>query len=218
VPRFLIVRPSYDTVSRVLHSWADEVRSVIEANGSHIYVDLSGSEVTRTNVEAKIEQSVDYLIFYGHGTKDALLGAEVGSPQASAVLDTSNGRLLKNKVLYVVGCHSSATLGPRAVKQGAVASIGYRHKFYLIFGAPPEEWFKRAANAAMLDLLDESQPNRSFRKAFTHAKEIYKDAYNHYKQGNGMRDPNRIIALGYLKWNGDNLTLDGDPEGTFLHG
>lgn len=203
---FLLVRPSYDRNTAVLHSWADEVLTTIQANGSHICHDISGPAATRSNVEARLRQPIDCFVFYGHGTKDSL-EPQGGLPANPAVLDATNSYLLNQKLVCTVACYSARELGSHAVNGGAIAYMGYRHGFWFISKAAPEVWFKRAANAVILHLLASSQANPSCSAAVAHARDVFDEGYYYFRRGRGARDPNHVWAFSYLRWDRDSLTL-----------
>lgn len=207
----LLCRPLYDDGTKIAHSWAEEVRAFVEDSASHVCDDLSGATATRSNTEAKLREAVDCMVFYGHGTDDSLLPQD-GLSGGSAVLDDSNAHLLSEKIVYAVACYSSKVLGPRAIKQGVAAYIGYRECFYLVATGTLGDWFKRTANAVILHLMDSSQAAVSCGEAVAHARGVYDDAYDYYKRGDGTNDPDRPIALSYLLWNRDSLTLSGEAD------
>lgn len=207
----LLVRPSYDYSTKVAHSWADEVRAAIESSESHVCNDLSGVAATRTNVEAELQQPIDCMVFYGHGSEGSL-SPQDGLSSGPAILDTSNHlHQLNKKIVCAVACYSSKVLGPRVVnKEGVAAYIGYRECFWLVAGGTLGDWFRRAANAVILHLIDTSEADPSCDAAIAHARGVYDDAYNHCKRGDGANNANQPFALAYLLWNRDSLTLSGD--------
>lgn len=206
----LLVRPLYDDGTKVTHAWADEVRVTVESSKHHVCNDLSGVDATRSNTDAELQQLIDCMVFYGHGAEDAL-SPQGGLSSGPAILDASNVHQFNKKIIYAVACYSSKVLGPRAVKEESVAAyIGYRECFWLVAEGTLGDWFKRAANAVVLRLIDSSEAESSCDAAIAHARGVYDDAYNYYKRGDGANDPNQALALAYLLSNRDSLTLSGD--------
>jgi hypothetical protein len=214
VAKLLLVRPSYDHTTSALHSWADEVLTEIQSSHTHAYRELSGPAAVRTNVEAELQQSTDCFVFYGHGAPD-YLESHGGVSTNPAVLDTTNSDLLNRMIVYAVACDSARDLGPDAVNQGSTIYIGYRRSFRFITGTGREDWFKHAANAVILYLLTPSS-DPSCGAAVAYARKEYDRAYAHFKQGGGARDPNRVLAFSYLRWDRDSLVMIGNRKASLL--
>lgn len=209
----VFVRTSHDRVTATLSEWAGEVLTAISEHGDHRCQDLTSAQASRANLEAALRGRVDCVVFYGHGEADRLLAQE-GAAGDPAVLDMDNADALNGHLVYVVACSSAHGLGPSAVRHGARAYFGYDDDFAVVWEGP-EVWFKRAANAGLLALLGgpDSAP-APCGEALLIARDTYDDAIRYFARGAGVDDYNRPLALVWLRWNSDCLTLLGDPSAT----
>jgi Peptidase family C25 len=157
-----------------------------------------------------LQQTTDCVVFYGHGVDDALI--EQGGE--SAAVDTTNDHLLRGTLVYAVACDAGRTLGSSAVNKGATAFVAYNDLFGTVKGRLLS-FFRYAANAAILALLDQRQPpNHSCSSAMALAKREYDNAIDFWARGAGAGTHNSALAAAWLRWNRDSLILIGDPNAT----
>jgi hypothetical protein len=118
--------------SRFVHSWAETaLKRLMKLKRRYFVIPLLGKMATRTCVERELSKIVDkrgLVVFYGRGCScgESLFETRL-DPDAPllSVLSVINVNLLKNKIVYVVACHSAKMLGPYAVKANTISYIGY---------------------------------------------------------------------------------------------
>jgi len=92
---------------------------------------LDGPTATRHNVDRelrKIQDEKGLIVFYGHGCKcgESLYETQYGvSNPYMAAIDPINVKLLRNKIVYTVACHSTKMLGQYSITNGTISYIGY---------------------------------------------------------------------------------------------
>jgi len=65
------------------------------------------------------------IIFNGHGSDHCITGYE----DKILIKAGNNESWLKLKIIYAISCRSAAKLGPKSIKAGALAYIGYNSDF-----------------------------------------------------------------------------------------
>lgn len=107
----------------VEYTFAWDIRLMAKLPGDK--ANLLNSDAVRSKVEQKINSlNPDLIVFYDHGSEDALIGAD-GYP----CLDTDNANLLSAREVYTLACLSAKTLGVEAWRKGCKAYWGYVEEF-----------------------------------------------------------------------------------------
>ena len=153
-----LVAPVFDEVTPHSYDWSREVLGWLENKG-YVVEDLSGSEISRADVEKDID-SVDVFIFYNHGTEDALWGSAT-----EAVIDLKNCGLLAGKTVITMACLAARKLGVELWKLKSVFS-GYYDPFSFTTDALAE--FKKFANSITFYRLE----GMSWKAALEASKEL----------------------------------------------
>jgi hypothetical protein len=92
---------------------------------------LAGNDSVRHNVKnelAMLKGQGNFLIF-GHGNAELI--SVCGTEPTLMMSDT---HLLVGKICYFLSCCTAKKLGPQAIKDGAIAFIGFRGLFNVIPG------------------------------------------------------------------------------------
>jgi hypothetical protein len=161
---FLLIAPKFDTATEFTFKWIQEVRDEI-VKQNYDWVFLSDG-VSRKDVEDHLKsEDVDTVIFYDHGSEDALWGSS-----SEKVIDTDNVSLLNGKDVYTLACLSGKKLGVEAWKRGCKTYIGYEEEF--VFTTDEEDLFKECANSGILKKLRDKV---SWKEAFNYMKQKYNE-------------------------------------------
>jgi hypothetical protein len=116
----LVIRPAYDDATEIAREWAELAIAFAHRLG-HSVIDLDRTLAVRTAVEGELNsESVDLILFYGHGDHRSLLGND-----RRACIDESSASLLSTRVTYAVACKSAAILADRIGRQQDAAYVGY---------------------------------------------------------------------------------------------
>lgn len=126
----LITRPDYETVTKYLCLWSEEVKEFAGRKGVIVY-DLKGKKANRKEFESYLSKNRPALLFLnGHGNAEVITGYD-----DHPLIDRDSS--VQGTILYGRSCDASLFLGPYLVQKGARAFIGYRRKF--ILGYVPEK-------------------------------------------------------------------------------
>jgi len=122
----LITRPEYDVATFYLSRWSEKI--IEEANKKGIKViDLHRDKAKKDRVVGTLEKtSAKLVIFNGHGD-DATICGEDDRP----ILETSDTKAIKDKIIYARACRAANILGNNSVAVGAISFLGYTHDFVL---------------------------------------------------------------------------------------
>jgi hypothetical protein len=114
---FLISRqgPEENYMAR---QWGEPLYEPTRQNGAGRLLDSP----TRQEVEGELADA-DMVLFFGHGSDAAL-----GSP---AVIDSANVHLATG-IVVAVACWSANELGPKAMRSGAAAFVGFSDEIHII--------------------------------------------------------------------------------------
>jgi hypothetical protein len=106
-----IVRPETDATEVTMSSWAAAYLAAIAGDPDvSLRHDIAGRTATQAAISAAA-QSVDALLYYGHGRKDRL-------GDTTTLVDSSNYSDYKDKVLVAVACLAGDRFGPDVVGTG----------------------------------------------------------------------------------------------------
>jgi hypothetical protein len=168
---FLLIAPRFDEATEYTFKWIQEVRDEI-VKQNYDWVFLSDG-VSRKDVENILKrEDVETVIFYDHGSEDALWGSNT-----EKVIDTDNVDLLKNKDVYTLACLSGKKLGVEAWKKGCKTFVGYENTF--VFTTDEEELFKECANSGILKKLRDKV---SWKEAFEYMKKKFDECIDKAKE------------------------------------
>jgi hypothetical protein len=125
--KVLVTAPDYDIITRYLSVWSQKVVDSFES-GSHDFVVLKNNDVTRKNLESRI-QSNDFgtILLNGHGASDRVTGYN-----REPIVDTGNIKRLKGSEIYALSCKSARELGPYSIASGVRGYVGYAENFVMV--------------------------------------------------------------------------------------
>ena len=89
--------------------------------------DLQRKKANKRNIESYLKkQNPELVLLNGHGNDSEVLG------QNNKVLLSAgtNTYLLAEKTIYIRARNTGETLGPKAIKEGAIGFIGYKKPFF----------------------------------------------------------------------------------------
>ena len=206
----LVIRPSWDKTTTVLNGWAGLIVNLLRQQRQSVtqpspVEDIDGTKATRQNIEQKLQSTGKLVVFYGHGESDALKGHKAHQ-QEEVVIDTANSHRLKDKLVYVVSCYSSETLGPDAVGNGALAYLGYSEKFGFFASQGVVDNFRQCANVGLEQLVK----GNTIQVAFDEIRNQYDIYIYQYSRGSSATHLNAWSIFTTMFWNKHHLKLDGD--------
>ena len=185
---------------------------------------LKGNNANRIKVTSQLQHPfLPFVLHFDHGDQNAISGQNNNNKEV--VIDNTNVDKLQGKSLSTYSCKSACTngIGSLAISKGGRAYLGYSDLYWVWFGENYClcDFFINAANAANFALLEG--------KSFGQACQIGKDA--HYIAASFLLQLCDIIRLyipssdelddliddletaaACLEWDGDKLTILGDPK------
>lgn len=190
---------TYRWASEVLYEFLRQSRSV-EDLGKHL--------AKRHEVEICLEdvmRKFAIVLFYGHGSNsgDSLIGQD-----QNALIDLENNHMLKNKICYIIACHSARVLGPDSISstKGAITYIGFQYEFRL--HPPLEKSFGECANAGILKMIRQGCTSGEAKQA------MYDQLF--WWENRMMEEGQVLIAAiyhqNYMNGDKDNLTILGNQK------
>lgn len=157
----LNIAPRWESDEAVQYSyrWNRTLMSQITCKKTELLED----DANRVNAEKALKENrYETLVFYNHGSANALCG------QHRNIIDESNVSLLKGVEVYTMCCLAAKSLGKTAYRKGVKAWWGYTEPFSFI--PEDEEIYEYLAN---LGLLLRHTTAMSW-------GEIHKQVYNEY--------------------------------------
>ena len=210
----LVTRPEHDKVTRYLSEWSAEVINYANKNAIKI-IDLGADKVTAGIFASYLKkQSPKLVLINGHGSPDEVAGHK----DKTILKKGKNEGLLKNKIAYVLSCHSALELGPAAVKKGAKAFIGYNSPFVFLTDKNKEcileednlaNIFKEPSNIISLSLIQ----GDTVEKAHQKSQEKYKELIKYYGSSNVTPEAKEIRF--WLFWNMQSQVTIGEGAACF---
>lgn len=216
IKKFLITRPKHDLITNYLHDFSKQIVKITkEIRDIHV-TNLEGDKVIRKNIENCLIKENPKLIFLnGHGDKFRVAGHN-----DEIILDKTNIKLTKDKIVYALSCNSLEELGDIAILEDAAAYIGYKARFMLVrdplrSSNPSKDKnalpFKRACSTLINSLVF----GMTVKKSIERTKEEYLHSIKSY--GTSEDDPYGDVPLirFALAWNLEFLDVCGNPEVVF---
>ena len=120
----LFSRPWDDEGTSYLHAWTDElVEKAFQLN--HKIIDLRDKRSNKKDFTSHLDKSrPSFVHLNGHGNSETVTGYN-----EKPILDISNAKSTKGKIIYARACSSARILGAICIKKGAKCYIGYRRPF-----------------------------------------------------------------------------------------
>ena len=212
---FLITRPNHELITSYLHDFSKDLIEIIKATPDIQAITLEGSEANRNDLEGRVARRNPKLLFLnGHGNRK-----EVAGYKDEIILDEKNIKIAKNKIVYALSCDSLAELGQIAIKNGALAYIGYSAKFMIIRDPsracnPSKDKNALPFKEACVTLINKLVFGSTVEEAIKSTKQNYKHSIRSY--GTSKDDYGDIPLIRFaLAWDYTFLGMEGDPTCSF---
>jgi hypothetical protein len=196
--KVIMVRPSYDNVTRTMNGWAARAIETIS-----ITDDLTGELAVEPNLRISLRSnlSTEVIAFYGHGKFAYLLGHSSGASSVKPIVNVRKPGVrpseLRKRCLYAVACHAGARLGPALAAEGC-HFVGYNRKFSYVSGF--EEDFENVANRGLIALATQGKTNT---QVLTQLKVEWAEIRDDASTGSKKNLKNAFLAALAAKWNHD---------------
>ena len=206
----LITNPAHDDVTTYLFHWSREIKELAEAKFRSVK-EFMQKDVTRSNIESYIRKAnPKFVIFHGHGNYDQICGFEKNEVLIKSGINDNH---LSGKIIHSVTCNSAESLGPSAVKKGALAFVGFDDEFYfpynpLLASKPMDDV---TAACSMEPIM---QFSRSIIKSNT-VKEAYEKSQNVFvkwlEKCHSSDAPYELEGVApFISWNMNHQKVIGD--------
>ena len=126
----LITTPDHDDSCAYMRAWSQEIVELAKEKYPET-IRLDKKSVTRREFEGRIEAlNPKLVILNGHGSEEEVSGQ---GREEIILKFNENDELMKGRIVYARACGSAAKLGKSCVEKGAVAYVGYKNDFYLLW-------------------------------------------------------------------------------------
>lgn len=163
---FLITRPNYDIATHYLFAWSGIIIKLAREKNIQV-LDLRKEKANKKELESRLNKMKPGLvIFNGHGSADSIAGHD----DKILIKAGDNEFLLKSKIIYAISCRSADKLGPKSIRSGAFAYIGYvqdfifcsdNHKIARPLTDKIAKWFLEPSNQVAISLLKANTAGKS---------------------------------------------------------
>jgi len=139
----IVVAPTHSKETRLLSTAAVHLYRYLRANGWHPHI-LVGIGARRLPMLAKlnaIKGGRIAMFYYGHGTKNSLIGSEIISRRRSPMrlitkrsdpVNRAIVRRLEGGLLYTIACDSADDLGVHLVNSGVDSFVGSTQPMWIV--------------------------------------------------------------------------------------
>jgi len=125
----LVTNPSDDKPTEYLDAWSEQFINLARNQKDTVVFELRRDQANKGKLTQLIENEKPQLVvFNGHGNDDSI----TGFGQEILIRCDENERLLREKIVHTLACHSGKTLGPRCIQIGTLAYIGYKEAFKFV--------------------------------------------------------------------------------------
>jgi hypothetical protein len=210
---FLITRPDYDSATKYLSHWSEEIIEVAKNKGKKI-VDLKGKMATKKELTGRMSKlNPKLVVLNGHGSEHSILGQD----DEILIQAGDNEDILHSRITYAVSCSCGKELGPKSVMGGNSAFIGYDDDFvftsdrkYLSRPLRDERArpFMEASNHVAISLLKGHKASVASARSKTMFERSYK------KLLSSESDPNSLQDARFLWWNMMHQVCLGSTDAT----
>lgn len=211
---FLITRPEHDDTTHYLSKWGEKTIGFAACRGVKV-LDLFRKKADKENVESYIKKNDPSLIvFNGHGNNDVVAGDE----NKAVIKAGENEALLKSRIVYAISCRSAKELGPKSIKAGAKAYLGYDDDFIFVYN--PGRITNPLNDATAGLFLNSSNELITSLIKGNSAGEAYERSQKHFKENIGKlltseSSKDAGILVRYLWWDCKHQVCLGEKESVF---
>lgn len=209
----IITRPEHDSTTCYLARWSEHI--IDEAKNKHVKaIDLDRKKASRKRVIGILEKEMTALVVLnGHGDDERITGHN-----NEVILEGTDNKAFRSKIIFARACRSAKTLGGLAVKGGALAYLGYKEDFWLMYNEfsvfrPLQDrtaaLFLEPSNHVAISILK----GHSVEEANSRSKNLFRrNIENLLLQGPSADD---YGAIKYLYWDMVNQVCLGNTKETF---
>ncbi len=206
-----------DPVTEFTFAAAEKLEAAAKSGGWDVKP-LKGNAATKQNIVDKLTNwKPDFVVYYGHScSSDNWCGQENDAPVTAVGIHAGNVHLLSGRTASTVSCYTAKNMGPAAIKAGAVAYLGYKDSYLVLFLEKPStasKWalayFKKltgrmreAANAPNKALLQGATYETAYQKgydAWTKNWQTYKKDLNPTVPATMLKNRKGLLRLGNPK-------------------
>ena len=209
--KLLITRPEHDDTTHYLSNWSKDIINKASSKNLQI-LDLNRERANRKEVENMIaKQKPELIIFNGHGDYETISGHK----NEKIISVNDNEDILNSSITYSIACKSAKFLGPKSVKSGAKAYIGYDEDFIFVY--EPEmisrplkdktaELFLGPSNELINSLIKGNKTGEACRRS----RELFKKNFNKLLSSEASEEDASIAR--YIWWDMKHQVCCGDNE------
>lgn len=209
--KMIVTRPQYDTTTKYLSVWAEEVINFAKKNKIEV-IDLLKHKANKKDFVGRVKKlQPDVIFLNGHGDDDCVTGHD----EETLVEVGDNHDILRGAITYALSCNSGKILGQKVVENKATTYIGYEDKFIFVsdrnyihspIDDPKARPFMEASNQVMISLL---KGNKA-KDASERSKNKFRD--NYIRLLSSSADQDSLQAAQCLWWNMRNQVCLGDLD------
>ena len=206
---FMYIKPDYDDSAIEYLVLTEPIKEYAVSKGYNV-VSLEGDDAKPESVFQAIQQHNPFIIFTsGHGCTHLTTSQEYmdlfytppGCEEHG--VESANTLLLRDRISFILSCHSGKSLVPAIIADGGKASTGFADEFIWVVDAecPPIEdpfslTFFDCPDYFMKQILD----GISVEDAYLSTKERYNQLINSWGEwiGENLNAPPRTLARAYL--------------------
>ena len=124
----LITRPEHELATYYLSRWSEKIIKEAKEKRFNV-IDLFRNKANRKRVIGILEKrNPKLVVLNGHGGEDFVAGHD-----NEVILKSNDGEAVCSKIIFARSCKSAKILGETAIKRGAIAYLGYKEDFWLIY-------------------------------------------------------------------------------------
>jgi len=124
----LITRPEHEPAMCYLSRWSEKIIKEAKEKGVNV-IDLYRNKANRKRVLGILEKrNPKLVVFNGHGGEDFVAGHD-----NEVILKNDDEEAVNSKIIFARSCKSAKVLGETAIKKGAIAYLGYKEDFWLVY-------------------------------------------------------------------------------------
>lgn len=210
----LITRPEHDASTYYLSKWSEKIIDKAKDKSINV-IDLHRKKANRDRVIGILKKRGPKLVILnGHGSDISVQGHN-----NEIILKEDDSEAIKDKIIYARSCRSAKSLGQNSITQGALAFLGYKEDFILVFNStnvrkPLEdktaELFLEPSNYIPVSLLK----GHTAGDANKRAKDLFrKNIERLIIEGPSSDD---YYAIRYLLWDMSHQVCLGDEKAIFM--
>ena len=204
----IVIRTKHDWLTEYLYNYTEILISFAEERGFKVQK-IEGLDIKFKHIEKRIRETKPRcIVFNGHGTTTSLC-----DNSKNEFINLDNAHVFKEIIAFVRACNALKELGPKAVKEGCTAFIGYKNRFWLAkkqgmesrpLSDPIAKPIIDASNVVVIGLLKGHSVEESVNKSHQLTENLFIDLLF-------SNDPYARVSLKPLLQNNQSLGFEGNP-------